>query len=77
MVNQRTPAIQEDSFLRGGMATSIGACCAAFTLLVLEKGTEARPGVYYLESWAELEALFKVIEKLDCPRDQIIESVSA
>jgi saccharopine dehydrogenase-like NADP-dependent oxidoreductase len=77
VVIRRTPAVQEDSFLGGGMATSIGACCAAFALLALEKGTKARPGVYCPEDWAESEALFKAIEKLGCPRDQIIESVSA
>lgn len=76
VVTRRTPAVQEDSFLAGGMGTSIGASCAAFVLLALEKGSQARPGVYCPEDWAESEALFETFEKLGCPRDQIIESVS-
>jgi hypothetical protein len=57
------------------MATSIGASCAAFALLALDLGTKGRSGVYCPEDWAEPETFFKFMEKLGCPRDQIVESL--
>ncbi|KAJ5911265.1 Saccharopine dehydrogenase-domain-containing protein [Penicillium subrubescens] len=75
VVTRRTPTVHKDSFLKGSMATSIGACCAAFTLLALDLGEQRRPGVYCPEDWAKPEAFFKALEKLGCPRDKIIESI--
>ncbi|KAE8389486.1 Saccharopine dehydrogenase-domain-containing protein [Aspergillus alliaceus] len=74
---RRTPEVREDSFLGKSMATSIGASCAAFALMVLDLGTKTCPGVYCPEDWAEPEVFLRSMEKLGCPRDQIIESVSA
>jgi hypothetical protein len=75
VIIRRTPTVHKDSFFRGSMATSIGASCAAFALLALDLGIEGRPGVYCPEDWAEAEAFFKSMERLGCPRDQIVESI--
>lgn len=73
VVIRRTPTVQ-DPFLGESMATSIGASCAAFALLALDRGTQGRPGIYCPEDWAEPEAFFMAMEKLGCARDQIVES---
>jgi saccharopine dehydrogenase-like NADP-dependent oxidoreductase len=72
---RRTPLVQKDSFLGESMATSIGASCAAFALMVLDQGAEKRPGVYCPEDWAKPEAFFNAMERLGCPRDHLIETV--
>ena len=72
---RRTPVARKDSFMGESMATSIGASCAAFALMVLDLGAEKRPGVQCPEDWAELETFVKSMERLGCPRDQILESV--
>ncbi|KAE8142291.1 hypothetical protein BDV38DRAFT_268009 [Aspergillus pseudotamarii] len=63
------------TFMGESMATSIGASCAAFALMVLDLGARKRPGVQCPEDWAELEIFIKSMEKLGCPWDQILESV--
>ncbi|KAJ5268733.1 hypothetical protein N7497_010539 [Penicillium chrysogenum] len=75
VVIKRTRNLQKDSPLGQSMATSIGASCAAFALLALDHEEQGRVGVYCPEDWAEPDAFFKCMEKLGCPRDQIIESV--
>ncbi|KAE8314696.1 Saccharopine dehydrogenase-domain-containing protein [Aspergillus transmontanensis] len=72
---RRTPVVREDSFMGESMATSIGAACAAFALMVLDLGAQKRPGVQCPEDWAELETFIKSMETLGCPRDQVLESV--
>ncbi|KAE8329916.1 Saccharopine dehydrogenase-domain-containing protein [Aspergillus sergii] len=72
---RRTPAVREDSFMGESMATSIGAACAAFALMVLDLGAQKRPGVQCPEDWAQLETFIKSMERLGCPRDQVLESV--
>lgn len=73
MLVRRTPTPRKASFLGTSMATSIGASCAAFALLALDPATPKRPGVYCPEDWAHLESFFKCMEKLGCPREQIVE----
>ncbi|KAL5358534.1 Saccharopine dehydrogenase-domain-containing protein [Aspergillus floccosus] len=75
VITRRTPTVRKDSFLGDSMATSIGACCAAFVLLALDRGMQNHPGVYCPEDWAESEAFFMSMEKLGCPRNQIVESI--
>lgn len=72
---RRTPVVREDSFMGESMATSIGASCAAFALMVLDLGAQKRPGVQCPEDWAKLETFIKSMERLGCPRDQVLESV--
>jgi hypothetical protein len=71
----RTPTASEDSSPGQSMATSIGASCAAFALLVLESGAQKHPGVNCPEDWADPVVFFKYMEKLGFPRNQIVESV--
>ncbi|KAE8423279.1 Saccharopine dehydrogenase-domain-containing protein [Aspergillus pseudocaelatus] len=75
VVIRRTPAARKDSFMGESMATSIGASCAAFALMVLDLGSQKRPGVQCPEDWAELETFIKSMERLGCPQDQILQSV--
>jgi hypothetical protein len=75
VVIRRTPTSLDGSSSRLGMATSIGACCAAFALLALDMEAQRDPGVYCPEDWAKPVAFFEYMEKLGIPRNQLIESV--
>ncbi|CAG8901754.1 unnamed protein product [Penicillium egyptiacum] len=75
VIIKRSPISRKDSPFGEGMATSIGASCAAFALLALDLEEQGCAGVYCPEDWVEPDAFFKCMEKLGCPRDQIIESV--
>ncbi|KNG82055.1 hypothetical protein ANOM_010737 [Aspergillus nomiae NRRL 13137] len=66
VTTRRTPVVRKDSFMGESMATSIGASCAAFALMVLDLGAQQRPGVQCPEDWAELETFIKSMERLGC-----------
>lgn len=72
---RRTPQGVKDSPLGMSMATIIGACNAAFALMVLDMGSQQHPGVYCPEDWAGPERFFACMERLGFPRDQVVESI--
>ncbi|KAJ5815341.1 Saccharopine dehydrogenase-domain-containing protein [Penicillium riverlandense] len=74
VVVKRVPNIGPESLLGGKMSTGIGAACAAFVLLVLDQGSQKRPGVYCPEDWADAEAFYKCLERIGCERNHIVES---
>ncbi|KAJ5743925.1 Saccharopine dehydrogenase-domain-containing protein [Penicillium manginii] len=75
VVIKRTPTSSRGSPLDQSMATSIGACCAAFALLALDQKYHKYAGVNCPEDWVKPKEFFKSMEKLGCPRDQIIETL--
>lgn len=58
-----------------GMAASIGTSCAVFALLALENESQRYAGVNCPEDWTSTKRFFGYLEKLGCPRDQMLEEI--
>lgn len=73
-VVRRTPVCGPGTYLFTDMAAATGTACAAFMVVALDDGPEARAGVFTPEEWAEPQRFYKALERVGTPRDEILDA---
>ncbi|KIW12610.1 hypothetical protein PV08_09888 [Exophiala spinifera] len=73
---RRIPTTGKDSFLGKSMGAVTGSSTAAFMIMAMEQSSQKDVGgVFSPEDWAEPGTFYKTLERLGCPKHEIVETI--
>lgn len=72
VIIKRTPVGKDPIFMKN-MANATGTACAAFALLAIQV-EKSLSGVFCPENWAEPQALYRALETLGVPKEELPET---